>query len=85
MKKNVGFTYGQLEQLKELEQMPIDTTSSQTIAKPNVVGSVVEIEIPLTFCPKCNNTDIQQHTKGKDICKSCGHVWDIYQPHVGLS
>ena len=78
MKKNVVFTYGQLEQLKELEQMPIDTTSSQTIAKPNVVGSVVEIEIPLTFCPKCNNTDIQQHTKGKDILLKCRTKVDRY-------
>lgn len=37
MKKKAGFTYGQLEQMKELEQMSIDTQSSQTIAKPNVI------------------------------------------------
>jgi ribosomal protein L37AE/L43A len=54
-------------------------------AKPNVVGSVVEVDTPLPYCPKCNSSDIQQHTKGEDICKSCGHVWDIYRPYVGLS
>ena len=47
MKKNVGFTYGQLEQLKELEQMPIDTTSSQTIAKPTV-GRIRKLNFKLS-------------------------------------
>ncbi|MEO6305956.1 MAG: hypothetical protein ABIP51_22610 [Bacteroidia bacterium] len=44
MKKNDGLTYGQIEQMKEDAQMSIDTTSSQTIAKPNVIGSPNQLE-----------------------------------------
>lgn len=53
MKKNDGLTYGQLEQLKELEQMSIATTSSQTIAKPNVSRPLPITDAETAFMQEC--------------------------------
>lgn len=41
------------------------TTSSQTIANPNVSGA---------FCPKCTSTNIKEFTH-EYTCQYCGTIW----------
>jgi hypothetical protein len=87
MKKNDGFTYGQLEQMKEDAQMLIDTTSSQTIAKPHVSGSAVEPKVVnngnvfgtgnwFTFyCGKCGSqlpSKVEKCVGSNPFDKGCG-------------
>ena len=65
------------------KEQNLNEPQSQQLNIAGVSGSV--IDIPLQYCPKCRSLEIQQKTKSNDICKDCGHVWDIYRPWDNLS
>ena len=65
MKQNSGFTYGQLEQLKELAQQNNVSSESQHDAK---------LLVSCLICPSCGNSDKYVKYYNEDmICQGCGY------------
>ena len=71
--------------LKQVQNREIDIEKARELICVlfNVSKSAV-IKKPLSYCPKCESTDIRQYTKGTDKCNNCNHAWDIYKPFKGV-